>query len=79
MSTNLSPENEAILAEAVSSGVFASPHQALDEALRLLRRKVELEEALLIGLNSGEPIEVDAAFWDAKRAELQRRFGSGQS
>jgi Arc/MetJ-type ribon-helix-helix transcriptional regulator len=75
MSTNLSPENEAFLAEAVSRGAFPSPQMALEEALRLLRRKLEVEEQLIAGLESGAPIATDDAYWTRKRAELRRRFG----
>jgi Arc/MetJ-type ribon-helix-helix transcriptional regulator len=76
MSTHLSPENEALLAEAVSSGAFASPEMALDEALRLLRRKLEIEEELIAGLDSGEAVEVADAYWARKRSELRRRHGA---
>jgi antitoxin ParD1/3/4 len=32
-----------------------------------------LEQLLLEGLDSGEPIEVTSAFWEQHRAELLRR------
>jgi Arc/MetJ-type ribon-helix-helix transcriptional regulator len=73
MSTNLTPENEAFLAEAVSRGAFPSPQIALEEALRLLRRKLEVEEQLVAGLESGEPIVADDTYWARKRAEFHRR------
>jgi Arc/MetJ-type ribon-helix-helix transcriptional regulator len=76
MSTNLSPENEAILADAVAQGVYSNANQALDEALRLLRKKLEIERALTVGMESGEPIEANAAYWDAKRAALQQQQAS---
>ncbi len=56
MSTNLSPEHEQTLAEAVARGMFVDTRQALDEAIRLLRGKLEIEAALLAGLKSGESI-----------------------
>ncbi len=75
MSTHLSPENESLLAQAVSLGAFASPERALDEALRLLRCKLEVEEKLIAGLDSGDPIEADDAYWTRKRTEFRRRYG----
>jgi hypothetical protein len=75
VSTQLSPENEALLAEAVSRGAFASPEKALDEALRLLRCKLEVEEQLVAGMDSGEPIDADDAYWTRKRAEFRHRHG----
>jgi antitoxin ParD1/3/4 len=73
MSTHLSPEDESLLAEAVSRGGFASPESALEEALRLLRRKLDVEEQLIAGLDSGEPIEANDSYWAEKRSELRRR------
>ena len=37
MSTNISPENEQVLKDAVSSGQFGSVEEALSEALRIFR------------------------------------------
>jgi hypothetical protein len=50
---------------------------ALDEAMRLLRRKLELEEQLIAGLDSGEPIAADDVYWARKRAELGRGHEDG--
>ena len=73
MSTNLSPDHEAVLAAAVSQGMFESPSQALDEAIRMLRRTLVLDTAIAEGLNSGEPIEVTDDYWARKREDLIRR------
>jgi hypothetical protein len=78
MSTNLTVEGEAVLANAVACGMFATTGQALEEALRLLKRKIEIEQALIAGLNSGDPIPIDAVFWERKKAEMLRRHESGQ-
>lgn len=75
MSSHLSPQDEALLAEAVSRGAFPSREMALEEALRLLRRKLEVEEKLVAGLDSGEPIEANDAYWQRKQSELRRRYG----
>lgn len=76
---NLSPESEAVLAEAVASGMFANSQQALDEAVRLLHERLEIEKALLKGLNSGEPVRADKAFWEASREEILRLYESRKS
>ena len=38
MTMSITPENEKLLAEAVSSGFFQSQEEALTEAIRLLRQ-----------------------------------------
>ncbi len=70
MSTNLTPDNEALLREAVRSGSFASESEALDAALGLLQRKLEVDAQLAEGLDSGDAREVDADFWQGKRDDL---------
>lgn len=78
MSTNLTPENEAFLADVVARGMFPSTGQALDEAIRLLRRQAAIEEALTAGLNSGPPIRIDAAYWDAQREKILKEYEARQ-
>lgn len=78
MSTFISPENEQFLAETVARGMFVDTSQALDEALRLLRAKLEIEEALLAGLRSGDPIPVTPEFWADQREKILRRYESRQ-
>ncbi len=41
MSTTLSPHHEAIIAQAIATGQFASPEEAIDEAMRLLSQPRE--------------------------------------
>lgn len=79
MSTVLSPDQEAVLAAAVSQGMFANTQDALDSAVRLLQERLEIENALLKGLNSGEPVHADKAFWEANRAEILRLHESRQT
>ncbi len=50
MSTELSPENEQFLQQAIDSGVFANREQAMDEAVGLLKRRVELLQQIDEGL-----------------------------
>ena len=44
MSTQISPENEKVLRDAVANGSFENPKAALDEAMELLREKIEEEQ-----------------------------------
>jgi hypothetical protein len=77
MSTILSPDQEAVLAKAVSLGMFDSPAQALDEAIRMLRQTVVIDAAITEGLNSGESIDATEEFWAERREELLRRYEAG--
>jgi len=38
--------------------------------------ELEIEKALIAGLNSGDPIRVDDAFWERMKAETLRRHAS---
>jgi hypothetical protein len=77
MSTILSADQEAVLAKAVSLGLFDSPAQALDEAIRMLSQTVVIDAAITAGLESGEPINATDGFWTERRAELLRRYEAG--
>ena len=50
MSMSISPENERFLERAVAEGRFADQSQALDEAIRLLRKCEELLGAVNRGI-----------------------------
>ncbi len=78
MSTVLSPDQEAVLAAAVSQGMFSNTTQALDEAIRMLRQSLVIDAALSAGLASGEPIEVTDEYWAAKREEIIRQYEARQ-
>lgn len=62
--------------EQVSKGGYGTASEYLRELIReAKKRKAEerLEELLLEGLDSGEPIEVTGKYWEKKKAELIRR------
>ncbi len=44
MGTQISPENEKVLRDAVANGCFENPKAALDEAMELLREKIEEQQ-----------------------------------
>jgi Arc/MetJ-type ribon-helix-helix transcriptional regulator len=78
MSIQLTPEQERRIRIVVGSGAYRSTEEALDAAVAAVETpaapdfegtKQELEELLLEGLHSGEPVDVDENFWNRLRAE----------
>ena len=63
----------------VKNRTKAEGYESASEYLRELVRKDhqrlrDLEQKLLDGLNSGEPIEVNKEFWARKKAALKAKF-----
>jgi antitoxin ParD1/3/4 len=88
MSVTLTPEQEKLIDEKVTSGEFASRQEVLDEALRLLQTYYhadglpieELRREIAIGLDQearGEyaPLDIEAIIREGKQvlADKQRR------
>jgi putative addiction module CopG family antidote len=77
MSIQLTPDQERRVQSLVDSGVYTSTQDVVDAALAAVEQatrgfegsREELEELLLEGLDSGEPVEVDESFWNRLRAE----------
>lgn len=76
----LTPEQERRIQSFVDSGLY-SPADVVDAALAVVEQQAtpdfegsqqELEELLLEGLNSGEPVEADEAFWNRLTVETDR-------
>lgn len=76
MSLQLTPEQR--IWTVVNNGAYRSAEEALDAAVSAVESAAapdlegtqeELEELLLEGLNSGEPVAVDENFWTRLRAE----------
>ncbi|PZQ57888.1 MAG: type II toxin-antitoxin system ParD family antitoxin [Phenylobacterium zucineum] len=77
MQINLPPELEAIVEEAVKSGRYATPEDALREAVSLLDENEAkfraLKREIEIGLNSPDAGPADAEFFaDVKRRGRER-------
>jgi putative addiction module CopG family antidote len=81
MSIQLTPEQEQRIRTVVNAGEYRSAEEAIDAALAAVEIAAapdfegtheELEELLLDGLNSGEPVEADQAFWNRLRAETDK-------
>jgi len=78
MSIQLTPEQEQRIRTVVNAGAYRSAEEAIEAAVAAVEiaaapdfegTQEELEELLLEGLNSGEPVEADQAFWNRLRAE----------
>ena len=54
MSLGLSPDNQQFLNNAVEAGRFSTTADALDEAVRLLRKKDEFEKAVIAGIEQAD-------------------------
>ncbi len=77
MNVSLPEGLRAFVAER-ATGRFSSTSEYIRELIREDQRKAtqeRLEQLLLDGLESGEPVEVSAEFWESKRRELQARRG----
>ena len=73
MAIQLTPEQEQRIQAVVSTGAYGSTKDALDAAVTAVETlaapdfeggQEDLLDLLTEGINSGEPIEVDHAFWD---------------
>jgi antitoxin ParD1/3/4 len=76
MSTQLSPENEQYVQNAVATGLYHDRGEALDKAVELLKRCEALIRDVNVGieqLERGEGIPFDI---EEIEAELDRRLGN---
>ncbi len=75
MSSNISPENELFIQHAVETGLFHDRGSALDAAIDLLKRRLELLEHIDEGtrqLRSGQYTEYDEEGLDEFFDTVQR-------
>jgi len=88
MSLQLTPEQEQRILAVVNAGAYPSAEEALDAAVAAVEiaaapafegSRKELEDLLLEGLHSGEPVEADQAFWTRLRAETDRMAADHQA
>ena len=64
--------------QQVAKGGYSAPDEYLCDLVREARERAEeerLEQLLLEGLDSGDPIEITPEFWRKKRAELLAKYG----
>ena len=65
--------------QQVAKGGYSVPDEYLCDLVREARERAEeerLEQLLLEGLDSGDPIEVTPEYWQKKRAELIAKYGN---
>jgi Arc/MetJ-type ribon-helix-helix transcriptional regulator len=81
MAIQLTPEQEQRIQAVVNAGAYPSTEEALDAAVAAVEiaaapgfegTREELEALLAEGLNSGEPVEADEAFWNRLTAETDQ-------
>ena len=72
------PESmKTFVLKRVAEGNFSSVREYVLDLIRTdqqLRHEQRIDELLLEGLASGEPIEVDEAYWQAKKEKLAARL-----
>ena len=78
MSIQLTDEQERRIRTVVNAGAYRSTEEALDAAVTATETfaapnfegaQEKLEELLLEGINSGDPVEADEDFWNRLRAQ----------
>ena len=78
MAIHLTPEQQQRIQAVVRAGAYPSVEEAIDAAVTAVESlaapafdgtQEELEELLAEGLNSGEAVEAEDAFWDRLRAK----------
>lgn len=62
MSNQISPENEQFIEHELACGAYRNREELLDEAVRLLKRRRELQEAILAGTESGPSVPASEVF-----------------
>ena len=62
MSSNLSPENEQFVKHELESGTYGSRDELVDDAIRLLKRRRELERDIQAGIESGPSVPGEVVF-----------------
>ena len=76
MAAPISPDNERFLEQAVTDGRFTDRSEAIDEALRLLRRREDLFRSVNAGvdqLDGGQYTEYDEAELDQFLADIRSK------
>jgi putative addiction module CopG family antidote len=62
MASEVSPESEQFIQHELESGTYGDRAELLDEAVRLLRRRRELQRDIQAGIDSGPSISGSEVF-----------------
>lgn len=76
LTISLSDDLKAFVEERARAGNFASPAEFIGHLVRDEQKRTEqqrLEQMLLDGLDSGDPIRVTDAYWDDLAARARQR------
>jgi len=77
MASDISPENEQFIQHELESGTYQSRAELLEEAVRLLKRRRELQRDVQAGIDSGPSIPASEVFCRLeKKAQLLAEQGS---
>lgn len=87
MAIQLTPEQEQRINAVVNTGAYPSAEEALDAAVAAVESvaapefegtRKELDALLAEGLNFGEPVEADEAFWERLTEKTDRMVNEHQ-
>ena len=71
MTITLTPEQEQLIQEQITSGNYTDPSDLISQALQLLlerdKANKKLESLLIESLDSGEPIATTDDWWNSKK------------
>ena len=77
MASDVSPESEQFIQHELESGTYQNRAELLDEAVRLLKRRRELQRDVQAGIDSGPSIPGSEVFHHLeKKAQDLARQGS---
>lgn len=80
MNISLPEEMKAFVDAQLSGGAYGSASEYVRELIRHAQRRAaqkRIENHLIKGLDSGEPIPVTPAFWDDRRKKLAANIKGG--
>lgn len=75
MNISLPEELKAFVEERVARGGYSTASEYMRELIRRDQNRARIEARIIEGLESGPPIEIDEAYWEAKRRRLEERRG----
>jgi antitoxin ParD1/3/4 len=77
LSITLTDEARDFVERTAKARGLRTPSEFIEELVERERSRRNLDQLLLDGLDSGEPIAVTDEWWERKRTELSRRIAGG--
>lgn len=77
MNSNLSPENEQFVQYELEIGTYKNREELVDDAVRLLKQRRDLQREIQAGIDSGPSIPGEDVFerLEARAKEIVRQSG----